>query len=140
MAQVKTTGDSGLAVNVAIKPLPSKEIQRLSFVKSPETPPDTPADDVNISGVQGKERPTQISSNTDGAQGKTEPQDTLPEPYVQPVYEAKDEAVPASTDGVEVQSKVTPEDILPSSTTQRETKFSSKDAPASTDDSEIQSK
>lgn len=105
MAQVKTTEDGGLAVDVAVKPLPSKEMQRLSFVKSPETPPDTPADDVNISGIQGKEWPTQISSNADGAQGKTEPQDTLPEPSVQPVHEAKDNAFPASTDGAEVQSK-----------------------------------
>ncbi|KAL8979318.1 MAG: hypothetical protein Q9205_005317 [Flavoplaca limonia] len=124
MAHVKATGDGGLAVDVAVKPLPVEEIQRLSFVKSPETTPDTPANDVNISGIQGK----------------TEPQDTLPEPSVQPVHEAQDEAVPASTDGAEVQSKVTPEDILPSTTTQLETKSGSKDAPASTDGSEIQSK
>ncbi|KAL8882429.1 MAG: hypothetical protein Q9198_000573 [Flavoplaca austrocitrina] len=55
MAHVKATGDGGLAVDVAVKPLPVEEIQRLSFVKSPETPPDTPANDVNISGIQGKE-------------------------------------------------------------------------------------
>ena len=105
MAEVETPGDGGFALDVAVKPLPSKEIQRLSCVKAPETPPDTPANDVNISGIQGKEWPTQLSSNADGAEGKTEPQDTLPEPSVQPVHEAKDGAVPASTDGTEVQSK-----------------------------------
>ncbi|KAI4267745.1 MAG: hypothetical protein L6R38_008117 [Xanthoria sp. 2 TBL-2021] len=117
MAQVKTTEDGGLAVDVAVKPLPSKEMQRLSFVKSPETPPDTPADDVNISGIQGK----------------TEPQDTLPEPSVQPVHEAKDNAFPASTDGAEVQSKAKRQNILPISTTQLEAKSDPQSPPAATE-------
>ncbi|KAI4166777.1 MAG: hypothetical protein LQ343_007759 [Gyalolechia ehrenbergii] len=72
MGHVKTTGDGGLAVEVDVKPLPSKEIPKLSFVKALETPPDTPAHDINISETRSK----------------TKPQDTAPDSIV---HEAKDE-------------------------------------------------
>ncbi|KAL9002115.1 MAG: hypothetical protein Q9188_004936 [Gyalolechia gomerana] len=111
MGHVKTTGDGGLAVEVDVKPPPTKETQKLSFLKAPETPPDTPAQDINISETQSKEWAIQRSSDADGTQGKTEPQDTVPDSIVD---EAKDEC------------KAKPQDVLPISTTQLEAQSTAK--------------
>ncbi|KAL8933303.1 MAG: hypothetical protein Q9216_006429 [Gyalolechia sp. 2 TL-2023] len=99
MAQVKSTGDGALAVDVDVKPLPNKEVERLSFVKAPETPPDTPANDDKISETQTKAKP----------------QDVLPISTTQ--FKAKSDPLspPAATEGYQDTVKTSPTNVVPPS-------------------------